>query len=313
MKCTKVIIGIVVSIVFMMNTISCTKKKAVELDNLLEKGNLMFAPNEEDPFSGIAFKLDYKGDKVFEVTYKEGKREGKWKRWYETRSEEGELEIYLSETGFFKNDEENGKYYMFYIDGEKYEENNCIDGWYTGLSTKWYKNGQKMSEGNYEYNGESGTWTYWWKNGEKSMEGSYWCEKKPGQYASSFATGTWTYWDESGNKFAIGVFQNDSKLVKYTFFYEDGQKHAEGYTESFLDPNYSIKNQGFYRIGEWTFWSPDGKDSTDIRFSYSDEWYDVWYNDDNSPIDGNFQSWCNGLDWWEPEEVGIYKNEVIIK
>jgi antitoxin component YwqK of YwqJK toxin-antitoxin module len=87
----------------------------IDVDKLVERGGLLYEVNSDKPYSGPAFSLYENGQKEEEVTYKDGKPDGKWIRWYEN--------------------------------GQKIREGTYKDEEFDGKWTEWYENGQKAAEG----------------------------------------------------------------------------------------------------------------------------------------------------------------------
>ena len=82
-----------------------------------------------------------KGQKEFEGSYKDGKKEGLWTYWNEN--------------------------------GQKKEEGNINDDRKDGLWTYWYENGKKKSEGILKDRKLDGLWIKWYENGQKQYEGTF--------------------------------------------------------------------------------------------------------------------------------------------
>ena len=75
---------------------------------------LVYAPNQQTPYTGGAKSMHTNGQKYSETNYKDGKKDGLDTNWYEN--------------------------------GQKWSETNYKDGELEGLDTWWYENGQKRSE-----------------------------------------------------------------------------------------------------------------------------------------------------------------------
>ena len=79
------------------------------------------------------------GRKKGEVTYKDGKRDGKWTSWYKNGQKSFEKT--------FKDGKEDGEWTEWYENGQKQVEATFKDGEIVGVGTLWDENGQKRYEG----------------------------------------------------------------------------------------------------------------------------------------------------------------------
>jgi antitoxin component YwqK of YwqJK toxin-antitoxin module len=53
----------------------------IDIDKLLERGGLLYAPNKEKPFSGSVYNLYNNGEYKFKGRYRSGLKHGKWMWW----------------------------------------------------------------------------------------------------------------------------------------------------------------------------------------------------------------------------------------
>ena len=115
----------------------------MDINNLIDRGGLLYAPNKEKPYTGLVFDL-YRttGNKSLEGRYKDGLKNGKWEWW----SENGKMDSSVT----YKNGSKNGKWTYWYENGQKQEEIIYKDGKLDGLMTDWYENGQKEYEGTFK-------------------------------------------------------------------------------------------------------------------------------------------------------------------
>ena len=72
--------------------------------------------------------------------------------------------------GMIENGKKEGKWIRWYKNGRKKDESTYKDGELNGLVTSWYKNGQKKGEGFYKDGEPDGLITSWYKNGRKKNE-----------------------------------------------------------------------------------------------------------------------------------------------
>ena len=178
----------------------CSMSKPININNLQEREDpqgvsLMYAPNEDKPFTGRAVLLyedwDEDGDAQMKIegNLKNGLVDGQWTEWYENGQKKGK--------GGFKDGKKQGPRVGWHENGQMMSEEEYKDGEQHGPCAAWYGNGQKMFEGAYKDGEEVGTWTWWHENGQKGAEGDF----QDGEKA-----GTWTYWDEDGTVNRTEVF-----------------------------------------------------------------------------------------------------------
>ena len=107
---------------------------AVDRSKLQDRNGVKYLLNEETPFTGRAESFYENGQKLLEVNFKDGKKDGLQVIWHEN--------------------------------GQKAGEQNWKDGKKDGVSTSWYENGQKSLEVNFKDRKRMST-VVWKPNGEK--------------------------------------------------------------------------------------------------------------------------------------------------
>jgi len=155
--------------------------KPISEETLIDKDGLKYHPETKELYSGKVFQNRMGGEKEFEGLYKDGKKDGKWTRWYENGQKSSE--------GTFKDGKPDGPFTVWYDNGQKESEYTYKDGKEDGLTTKWYDNGQKRWEYTYKDGKEDGLETVWYDNGQKDYEYTY----KDGEIISSKS------WNEDGS------------------------------------------------------------------------------------------------------------------
>ena len=101
-----------------------------------EVGNqLYYLPNQDVPFTGKAIAKWPNGQKMTEISYKDGKRHGLKAHWYDS--------------------------------GKKLSEINYKDGKHHGLLSMWYENGQWRRKVNFVDGKKDGVWRHWYENGQQ--------------------------------------------------------------------------------------------------------------------------------------------------
>ena len=163
----------------------------VDGSKLLDRGGVMYLPNEETPFTGRAESFYGNGQKESEENYKDGERDGLSSWWYEN--------------------------------GQKKEEGNFKDGKEDGLRTTWFENGRKKNEANFNDDYPNGVATFWYENGQKKGEMSH-------KDSILMSAEVWkpngekcpvTKIDEEGN--GIVVWYKEDGTEDYESIYKDGE------------------------------------------------------------------------------------------
>ena len=176
----------------------------IDIDNLLERSGLLYAPNKEKPYSGSVFNLFDNGEYEFKGRYRSGLKHGKWTWWNLSGMKRKEViwqkgeEINLIEWEYFnggqlsnerhyKEDEKDGKWISWYENGQKKFEKKYKKGEPNGVWNEWYENGQKEVEAYFNGGKRDRHWAWWYENGQK---------KKEINYKNDEIVGIWTSWDE---------------------------------------------------------------------------------------------------------------------
>ena len=187
----------------------------LDINNLIDRGGLMYAPNDDEPFTGIVFDFYENGEKKLNGNYRKGLMNGKWTDWYESGQKS-------SETTSFKDGIPDGLFTSWYENGQKESEGTFKDGKEDGLHITWFENGFKESEYTYK-NGvkvEGSTWyvEQWYENGKKFIE---YREVETGN-RTSFS------YHPNGQKEGETTFKDGKEDGLHTEWHENGQKAYEG-------------------------------------------------------------------------------------
>ncbi len=113
----------------------------LEEDKLHLRDYLWYEIDSEEPFTGTLVEYFPRGQKWWEVEYRDGKRHGKTTGWHSN--------------------------------GQKMVEGESRDGGRHGKWTYWRESGQKVSEWEYLDGKRHGKWTEWHPNGQKESEVEY--------------------------------------------------------------------------------------------------------------------------------------------
>jgi len=147
--------------------ISFGYSQSINDEKLIKKGRKKYHPDTNELYSGKVFKNRMGGEKDFEGSYKDGKKDGLWTVWYENGQKK--------EEGTYKDGESDGLVTSWYENGQKkyegnYKQDALGNGIPDGLVTSWYENGQKKYEAKYKDGKKDGLWTVWYENGQKKKK-----------------------------------------------------------------------------------------------------------------------------------------------
>ena len=240
---------------------------------------------------------DWPQGKEWQVTYKNGGKEGLWTEWYENGKEKSK--------GQYTQDERDGIWEKWDTDGNLLEQISYENGEETRKVVTEWKSGLKMSEGTYNVGKPDGLYTSWYENGQKKSEGTY----KDGKI-----NGKWSYWYENELKKMEGNYKDGKKDGKWTHYNKNGQIEKEG--------NYKDGKEE----GEWSSWSKCkycedyGCDHLDLSFYKDGELVDEWRINRRYFDNGELKvketwkdGWRDGLwTWWyengQKNKEGTYKD-----
>jgi antitoxin component YwqK of YwqJK toxin-antitoxin module len=185
--------------------------------------------------------------------YRNGRRDGTWKRWHPngrveaiTIYEEGKLQGIAAwhdngqkwEEGHFEDGFRQGAWIRWHSNGQKEVEGYYVHGVLERLYTMWHDNGQKEQQGEYKNGIRQGLWTSWHRNGQKRSEILYRNGKVDDWYRA---------WHENGQQAEQALFHDGKPEGSYTIWHDNGQKEEEGtYHDGVLD-------------GQVTAWDKDGQ------------------------------------------------------
>lgn len=186
--------------------------------------------------NGYYFERSHTDSIIYEI--KDSLRNGYYKKWVTVNNSKS---YYLSEIGFYTNNEKDGFFIDYYKNGKvksiieynKFENNN------TFLS--FYDNGNPMESGQKINYINIGLWKYWNKNGKIIKECNYSNGKLKGNYKEYFS---------NGNVKLNGIYTH-IQLVD-TAQMEDFDNPGCFYDYVFLNNEYPVKD------GEWKYFNEQG-------------------------------------------------------
>ena len=108
-----------------------------------DEQNIVFLPNQTDPYTGKYLCKYNNGQKEREGRYKDGRLIGKWTSWYDTGQTKNEIN--------YKNGKLDGKWTLWNKNGQKVKQKNYKNGKLDGILIEWFQfNGQIKREENYK-------------------------------------------------------------------------------------------------------------------------------------------------------------------
>ena len=154
--------AILVSLLVVSFSLLGVESKEVSIKSLQKRGEngnqLYYLPNQEVPFTGKAVANWPNGQKMTEISYKDGKWHGLKAHWFESGRKLSEIN--------YKHGKYHGPLNMWYENGQWRRKGNHVDGKKVGIWTHWYENGQQRDELFY-LGGYMGSAMVWKPDGEK--------------------------------------------------------------------------------------------------------------------------------------------------
>ena len=107
----------------------------MDINNLIERDSLLYAPNDDKPFTGNVFDFYDSGKKSEDGRYRNGLKNGKWTYWFKNGQKWKE--------GTYKDGKEDGLWIWWNVNGQKWREETYKDG--ELISEKcWDEDGNEM-------------------------------------------------------------------------------------------------------------------------------------------------------------------------
>ena len=211
-------------------------KKNEEWITYEENGDVYYQYWVQDSLISEYADLHYPNGQLIEkISYKEGKKNGKFTGYYES----GQTKYIRT----YKDDKLEGKYADYTESGQILLKQSYVNDLLDGASKEWYLNGKvkvktsytagklnggfmsydslgrKESKGEYEMGLKTGDWLTWYPSGKKKERLSYFSGKANGMYS---------LWDEEGRIIKEGEYSNDLKHGVWITFDPD-LKRQESY------------------------------------------------------------------------------------
>ena len=211
-------------------------KKNEEWITYEENGDVYYQYWVQDSLISEYADLHYPNGQLIEkISYKEGKKNGKFTGYYES----GQTKYIRT----YKDDKLEGKYADYTESGQILLKQSYVNDLLDGASKEWYLNGKvkvktsytagklnggfmsydslgrKETKGEYEMGLKTGDWLTWYPSGKKKERLSYFSGKANGMYS---------LWDEEGRIIKEGEYSNDLKHGVWITFDPD-LKRQESY------------------------------------------------------------------------------------
>ena len=211
-------------------------KKNEEWITYEENGDVYYQYWVQDSLISEYADLHYPNGQLIEkISYKEGKKNGKFTGYYES----GQTKYIRT----YKDDKLEGKYADYTESGQILLKQSYVNDLLDGASKEWYlygkvkvktsytagklnggfmsydSLGRKETKGEYEMGLKTGDWLTWYPSGKKKERLSYFSGKANGMYS---------LWDEEGRIIKEGEYSNDLKHGVWITFDPD-LKRQESY------------------------------------------------------------------------------------
>lgn len=161
-RITRMAIKPLILTLFLIALAGCRKNNVTEIDSLIVKDTILYCPDSNKPFTGLAVTHYANGRIKTEVELRNGRPHGQSTHWYENGQmqekcdyhegikhgkfvawdQNGRKEVVAE----YRQDKPHGKWVFWHKNGKKEEEFDNRDGKRHGKNTIWYENGQKKEE-----------------------------------------------------------------------------------------------------------------------------------------------------------------------
>jgi len=206
------------------------------------------------PYGNLAINFT-NGNKCFDFTYKNGKKEGKQIIYWANGNIKSEEEYMdgeqinieknyfesgkLKSTYFYKDGLYDSTYYLYFENGQVEEIINYKENDFSGKHQYFHSSGKVLFSGNYKYDYREGWVEYLSSDGNlqykilyhMGIELAYSYLNKNGKAVDSLpfknASGDFTCYFQNGNISAKGTFVNGERHGVYTRYYSNGKKEFE--------------------------------------------------------------------------------------
>lgn len=158
-----------------------------------------------EDYTGVTFKCSSIHEVLWVCNYKDGKKDGLYRRWHDN----GQLEY----EGNYKEGGRDGLWRVWYWNGQQLNESNNKDGKKDGLMRVWMINGQLKREHNYKDGKLDGLIRRWHDNGLLAYEGQFKEGKKDGRCKFYYENGSLKELGEHKWNKKIGIWRYYHKIA----------------------------------------------------------------------------------------------------
>lgn len=208
-------------------------------------------------------------DTVLNQTDNQGRKQGFWKGYYETKKPDEVKKIKY--TGYFKNNKPVGTFKRFYEDGTLKAIMNYDATGVNVYTTLYYQNGAKAAEGKYIGTLKDSIWNYYsyydksLSNKENYIKGkkegvsvNYYASGKKSQeleYKNDIKDGIWKQYYENGSLKLSTQFKEGKRTGAFAVYYSNGKIEWKGTYVNDM------------KHGKWTHNHSDGTLDSDIEYT----------------------------------------------
>ncbi|MCX7552130.1 toxin-antitoxin system YwqK family antitoxin [Xanthomarina sp. F2636L] len=250
---------------FLLSILSCSDKE-VDLQQIVNRNELAYLVNENNPFSGKVISKLQNEQILISGYYKNGKKDGEWIENYNNGQIKKREEY---KEGLFNGTVEN-----YSKDGTLLNRKNYLNNNLNGLYLENYENGNPKTSTTYNNNQITSNYKSYYQNGNKELEYTI----KNGSFDEDYIEynddgsihkqyyysndnkinkGSWKkYWKndvpvkQSNNDYSTVVFDSNGKPSESVkFYYKNGNLKSEGFYSS-IEPD--------IREGEFKWYYFDG-------------------------------------------------------
>ena len=241
----------------------------IDINNLIDRGGLLYATNDNKPYTGLVFEFYENSQKKLNGRYRNGVKNGKW-TW---RNMDGGM----NSTGTYKNGLMNELWKYYYKNGQINGQGRFIDG----------DGGNVSKLSGFPRNGRVGKWTFYYENGKK---------KEALTYKDGIKVGQWTKWHENGQKMYAETYKDGKNDGLWAAWNKNGQKTSEGTRkdgEYFLSNSWNKNGEIMIKDGngKWSQWHENGQKSVEYPYKggKADGLWTSWYDNGNKKYEVTFK------------------------
>ena len=163
---------LIITLLLMITSFVVPQTSKMNINDLIDRGGLLYAPNDDKPYTGKVFDFYDNDQKKLDGGYRKGLKNGKW-NWWNTNGS-------FDSAGNYRKGLFDGHWEFYHDHGQLKAKGDYRDG-----------DGTNRDKNGISTDGRHGKWTFWYNNGLKALEITY----KDGDI-----DGVWTSWNKKGQK-----------------------------------------------------------------------------------------------------------------